>query len=122
MENKSTETTKPTVETKQEESLETLISKAKVHILNVKEQVLKYTGKVGYNPYVWLKDKGFTKAELMITNPEVFSNIDLKIHLTSILSIKAEPPTIIPPPILDRQELNEKFLKEREIRKGKDKK
>lgn len=125
MENK-TESTKSEVENKPEpkpEDISILINKATVHINNVKEYVLKWTGKPNHNPYLWLKNKGFTLAESMVKNPENYKPIDLKITLTNILSIKAEAPLVMSSSIIDRKELNAELeaKKQVELEKAKDK-
>lgn len=107
---------KPSIVLKQSE-FETLVNKAKAHIASVKEQVLKYTGKINHNPYLWLKTRGFTKAEEMIANIETYKQSDVVATLTALLSIKAEAPLVINPPIMDRKELNDKIEKEKEAKK-----
>lgn len=100
-----------------QQQIEILINKAKAHITSVKEFVLKYHGKPNYNPYTWLRDKGFTAAETMLKNPGLFNSSDVITILNKVLQVKAEPPVVMHEPIMERAELNKQIEKDKENKK-----
>jgi len=70
-----------------------LITKTRDHITSVKLEVLKYAGKPGCNPFIWLKLNGFTLAEDIIKSPELFDEATINTVLTKVLNTKAEIPS-----------------------------
>lgn len=87
-----------------------LMSKSREHIDKVKAEVLKYAGKPGCNPYVWLKLNSFNLAEEIIRSPESFSETTISTILTKVLNTKAEIPTVSNPIIPSAAQVN-KILK-----------
>ena len=91
-------------ESNQKDDLKTLCYKAVDHIKNVKSEVLKYSGKIGYNPFIWLRDKHFVLAQQMIDYPASFAEIDIRTTLLKVINTKAEPPIAMPVTILSVKE------------------
>jgi len=51
-------------------SQEALECKALTYLLSIQNQILSFNGKKGYNPHIWLKERGVTKLiSLLRRNP-----------------------------------------------------
>lgn len=107
------EVTKPKEETKQEtkESLKDLLFRAEEHVKEVKSNVLKYTGKVGYNPFVWLRDNNFSLAETILKDPGFYDESTIRTILTRVLNTKAQPPVAFNPVIPTVRQILPKEIK-----------
>lgn len=82
-----------------------LLVKAKNHIDSVKAELLKYAGKVGHNPYLWLKINNLTLAEEILKSPQSFEDATIINILTKVLNTKAEQPIMNSPIIPTTKEL-----------------
>lgn len=87
-------------------NIKVLIAKAVDHIASVKSEVLKYAGKPGHNPYIWLKLNNFNLAEDIIKSPASFDEVTINTILTKVLNIKAEPPVVNNPLIPSARQVN----------------
>lgn len=87
-------------------NIKVLIAKVTDHIASVKSEVLKYAGKPGHNPYVWLKINNFNLAENIIKSPASFDEVTVTTILTKVLNTNAEPPVVGNPLIPSARQVN----------------
>ena len=71
------------------------VTKALKHITTLKDYALGYAGKVGYNPYLWLKEKNLHALELSL-RLETTPLLEKAAIAKTILEIQPEPPVIQP--------------------------
>lgn len=79
------------VEAKQE-NLESLVSRAVVHAEKLRDHALKFHGKTGYNPYIWLNRVKLTEHLNTLANSK--DTTELYAAAAAVLAIKQEDPTI----------------------------